>query len=219
MANIRIDLNRAPNDGETISFKAPCDAKYITGLIIYYPNDNGVTVSQEYTLNDASGSDIGEIDSIFSEGAIVKVILDTDLNNAYVQNPDTNTYLESRFENKAKKEHKHTKSEITDFPTSMTPTAHNHSASEITSGTLAVARGGTGVTSNPSMLTNLGSTTAASVFAASPRPGVTGTLPIANGGTGATTAAAARTSLGLKTENWTFTLEDGSTVTKAVYVG
>lgn len=72
---------------------------------------------------------------------------------------------------------------------------HNHGAGEITSGTLAVARGGTGVTSNPSMLTNLGSTSAASVFAASPRPGVTGTLPIANGGTGATSASAARTAL------------------------
>ena len=74
--------------------------------------------------------------------------------------------------------------------------SHNHSAGDITSGTLAVARGGTGVTANPSMLTNLGSTSAASVFAASPRPGVTGTLPVANGGTGATTAAAARANLG-----------------------
>ena len=137
MANIRIDLNRAPNDGETISFKAPCDAKAVTGLIIYYPNDNGETVSQEYTMNDASGSDLGELDNIFSEGAIVKIILDTDVNNAYVQNPDTNTYLEGRFENKAKKEHKHTKSDITDFPTSMTPTAHNQDASTITAGTFA----------------------------------------------------------------------------------
>ena len=156
MANIRIDLNRAPNDGETISFKAPCDAKAVTGLIIYYPNDNGETVSQEYTMNDASGSDLGELDNLFAEGAIVKIILDTDVHNAYVQNPDTNTYLEGRFDNKAKKEHKHTKSEITDFPTSMTPTAHNHSASEITSGTLAVARGGTGATTAEAARTNLG---------------------------------------------------------------
>lgn len=75
--------------------------------------------------------------------------------------------------------------------------SHNHSASNITSGTLAVARGGTGVTSNPSMLTNLGSTSAASVFAASPRPGVTGTLPIANGGTGATTVEGILSALGI----------------------
>ena len=76
-------------------------------------------------------------------------------------------------------------------------TGHKHGAGDITSGTLPVSRGGTGVTSNPSMLTNLGSTSAASVFASSPRPGVTGTLPIANGGTGATTVAAARANLGI----------------------
>jgi hypothetical protein len=33
--------------------------------------------------------------------------------------------------------HKHTKSDITDFPTSMTPTAHNQAASTITAGTFA----------------------------------------------------------------------------------
>jgi hypothetical protein len=36
------------------------------------------------------------------------------------------------------------------------------------------------------MLTNLGSTTAANVLQASPRPGITGTLGVANGGTGRT---------------------------------
>ena len=46
------------------------------------------------------------------------------------------------------------------------------------------------------MLVNLASTTADTVFKASPRPGVTGTLPITRGGTGATTAAAARAALG-----------------------
>lgn len=46
-----------------------------------------------------------------------------------------------------------------------------------------------------------------------------GSVPITSGGTGATSAEGARTNLGLTTETWTFTLEDGSTVTKAVYVG
>ena len=73
---------------------------------------------------------------------------------------------------------------------------HVHAASAITSGTLAVARGGTGLTSSPSMLTNLASTTAANVMAASPRPGVTGTLGVANGGTGASDTATARSNLG-----------------------
>ena len=54
-------------------------------------------------------------------------------------------------------------------------------------GTLGIGNGGTGLTSSPSMLTNLGSTTAANVLQASPRPGVTGTLGVGNGGTGQTT--------------------------------
>lgn len=98
---------------------------------------------------------------------------------------------------KANASHTHTKSQITDFPTSMTPTAHNHAAGDITSGTLPVARGGTGVTSNPSMLVNLASTSAASVFATSPRPGVTGILPVANGGTGTNSLASLKSSLGV----------------------
>lgn len=77
--------------------------------------------------------------------------------------------------------------------------SHQHSAADITSGVLAVTRGGTGITAAPSMLVNLASTSAAGIFATAPRPGVTGTLPIANGGTGATSAAAARTALGVDT--------------------
>lgn len=60
---------------------------------------------------------------------------------------------------------------------------------------VSVANGGSGVTVNPSMLTNLGSTSADAVFKASPRPGVTGILPVANGGTGASTAQNAAKSI------------------------
>ena len=60
-----------------------------------------------------------------------------------------------------------------------------------TTGTLAVSRGGTGMTSNPSMLTNLSSTSAANVFQSSPRPGITGTLAVNHGGTGSTNAGGA----------------------------
>lgn len=50
--------------------------------------------------------------------------------------------------------------------------------------------------SSPSLLVNLESTTAASIFAATPRPGVTGVLPVANGGTGSTNADDAWLALG-----------------------
>ena len=58
-----------------------------------------------------------------------------------------------------------------------------------TTGALPVANGGTGLTASPSMLTNLASTSAANIMAASPRPGVTGTLGVGNGGTGQTSLA------------------------------
>ena len=78
-------------------------------------------------------------------------------------------------------------------------TSHVHAAADITSGTLPIARGGTGITSNPSMLTDLGSTAAATVMQASPRPGVTGTLPVANGGTGVTSSPSMLADLGSTT--------------------
>lgn len=110
--NIRIDLDHIPMDGETVSFKAPCNASEITGLIIYYKNESNNTVSQEFTLNDANGADIGSIDNIFAEGAIVKVILDTGLNNAFVQNPDTNDYLEKELAKKYSPTNKPTAQDI-----------------------------------------------------------------------------------------------------------
>lgn len=94
--------------------------------------------------------------------------------------------------------------------TSRAAASHTHAASDVTSGTLAVARGGTGVTANPSLLVNLASTSAASVFAASPRPGVTGTLPVARGGTGVTSLSALKTALGITD---TSTPSSGSSVT------
>lgn len=60
--------------------------------------------------------------------------------------------------------------------------------SNVDVGTLGIGYGGTGITSNPSMLVNLGSGTAANIFTASPRPGVTGVLGVGNGGTGKTNA-------------------------------
>ena len=60
--------------------------------------------------------------------------------------------------------HKHTKSEITDFPTSMTPTAHNHNASEIleltaTAAELNIMDGVTATTAEINKLDGLTATT------------------------------------------------------------
>lgn len=72
--------------------------------------------------------------------------------------------------------------------------SHNHSASNITSGTLPVSRGGTGRTA----------TVSGAMYATSSGGDIKmGKLPIAQGGTGSTTAADARSALGAAAKNWT----------------
>ena len=77
--------------------------------------------------------------------------------------------------------------------------AHRHSAAHITSGTLPVARGGTGATTAAGIRNNLG------------LGNTTGAVPIANGGTGATTAAAARNALGLGNTTGAVPVANGGT--------
>lgn len=90
-------------------------------------------------------------------------------------------------------------------------TSHSHAATNITSGTLAIARGGTGNTTGlaasatklataRTVRTNLASTGTASFNGTvNIAPGVTGTLPVANGGTGLTTLTALATALNVPT--------------------
>ena len=94
--NVRVDLSTPIYDGMELVFKAPCNASEVTGLNLYYLTD-GVQESQNFAFADANANDTGHLDSLFAEGAVVKVILDLDTNMAFVQNADTNVYLEERL--------------------------------------------------------------------------------------------------------------------------
>ena len=94
--NVRVDLNYPIYDGAEIVFKAPCDAFDVTGLIVYWPSGT-MEASAVFMFADAQGNNLGNIDELFYEGAVVKVILDTDSGMAFVQNAATNAYLEERF--------------------------------------------------------------------------------------------------------------------------
>jgi hypothetical protein len=79
------------------------------------------------------------------------------------------------------------------------PLQHNHSAAEITSGVLPIARGGMGRTTAPAITVDLaGAGNSPSILPASGNVTVntSGTLPINKGGTGASDAAGARAALG-----------------------
>ena len=94
--NIRVNFNAPIKDGTELVFRSPADCSKVTGLIVYYP-DNGVTASREFAFADAHGENVGNIDYLFGKQAVIKVILDLDTNMAFVQNADTNAYLEGRF--------------------------------------------------------------------------------------------------------------------------
>ena len=95
MANLRIDLQAPIIEGQTLTFKSPVDCSQVTGLIVYYPEDD-VTVSKVFQFADAHGNDIGDLD-LFASDSLVKVILHVPELLAFVQNADTNAYLEQKF--------------------------------------------------------------------------------------------------------------------------
>lgn len=96
MAYIRVDQQMTVFDGQPVTFKSPADCSVIEGLRIYYPGADGNETSSTFALADAHGNNVGSID-LFAANVIVKVILDTESGMAFVQNADTNAYLENKF--------------------------------------------------------------------------------------------------------------------------
>ena len=98
MANVRVDLNYTIQDGSEVVFYAPCDYANVTGLSLYYPNENGGIESRTFTFKDAHDHDVTDLDHLFAEGACVKLIVSLTKSSVYIQNADTNRYLENRFD-------------------------------------------------------------------------------------------------------------------------
>lgn len=108
MANIKVESGITIYDGLAITFRSPVDCSSITGLKVYYPNGAGTTVSKEFVFADAHNNELTDISELFKEDVIVKVILDTTLSKAFVQNADTNAYLEEKFRTQANNLSAHT---------------------------------------------------------------------------------------------------------------
>lgn len=68
-------------------------------MIVYFPDaeDGTITRVQEFIFADAHRTDVSKVSELFKEDVIVKLIMDVTNSIAYVQNADTNAYLEGRF--------------------------------------------------------------------------------------------------------------------------
>ena len=94
MSKIKVTSKCEIYDGMSITFKAPCDCTAVDGLNVYYHE-----VPYHFSLRDAHGNDLARIPNLFTAGTYVKVILDTASGIAYIQNADSNAYLEARLDN------------------------------------------------------------------------------------------------------------------------
>lgn len=107
---ITVSVDFTVVDGSEIKFKSPVNCSQVTNLFVTCTNE-----SKDYNFNfvDANGNNIGVIDNVFAEGAVIKVILDVTSSKAFIQNADTNSYIENTF---VKKEEIGNKQEIFTYP-------------------------------------------------------------------------------------------------------
>ena len=96
MANIKITVEGPLMDGHKVTFKAPCNCSVVEKLDVRYI-ENNTQKSKLFTMKDAHGNDLTGLGNLFSEGAYVDVVLDTNSGSAYLQNAGTNGYLEERL--------------------------------------------------------------------------------------------------------------------------
>jgi hypothetical protein len=92
VSKIKVVSKCAIYDGISITFKAPCNSNTVDGINVYH---NGAKTT--FTLRDAHGANVANKSNLFTTGAYVKVVLDTTNKYAYLQNADTNAYLEENF--------------------------------------------------------------------------------------------------------------------------
>lgn len=96
MVNIKVKSKTPIKNGRGFTFHAPCNCSEVTGITVEHPGG-----TQRFSFKDAHGNDLGSNNHLFTAGSLVKVVLDVTNSAAYIQNADTNNYLERRFDEAA----------------------------------------------------------------------------------------------------------------------
>ena len=96
MAKIKVTVDGTLMDGHRVTFKAPCDCTNVESLKVCYI-ENGTQKNRLFTMKDSHGNSLAGLGNLFAEGAYVHAILDTVNGFAYLQNADTNSYLEEKI--------------------------------------------------------------------------------------------------------------------------
>lgn len=89
MSKIKLILPDSPVTGQQISFIAPCNSDTTTCFTI---ND------VDYIICDAAGNNLAGVAGMWVTNAFVSVIVDVDSAKAYIQNANTNKYIEEKFD-------------------------------------------------------------------------------------------------------------------------
>lgn len=100
MATINISVDYPIEDGMNLTFTAPCNCSAVTGLKVTYPvitETDSTSTSKTFAFKDAHNNNLSSTNNLFVQGAIIKVILNVTNSYAYIQNADTNAYLEGKF--------------------------------------------------------------------------------------------------------------------------
>ena len=97
MANLRVDLDHPPIEGETVTFRTPCDCDSVSELNVWWQTETG-SMGHGFCFKDSHGNDLTSLGNLFKSGVLVSVLLDTTNYSAYILNADTNAYLEDKIQ-------------------------------------------------------------------------------------------------------------------------
>lgn len=182
MPKIKVELNHEIIDGQPITFVAPCDCSETDGLRVSYPGG-----TKDFVFKDAHGNDLSGIGELFLSGAYVRVLVNTVNSYAYIQNADTNKYIEDTFLKKAGGTMTGALNLTEPLNLESGGTGRNLSAIE----PYSIIR----AASNSAYLLSTPTADGAFFATGDNKAAKFGTLPVAQGGTGATTAVQALANL------------------------